>query len=191
VFARKIRAREAVVAVMAVMIASAAAQSARAGDSLRPDPSPAATASGFRPDPAPTARSAGSTATSGEARHEVTRAVTPRIATTPRAIATTPRVATPAASTRPTRPRAVIRSRTHSRAAASRRAARAAGAAFAAALRHSRIPLPAAQPGDTGSSSAREPLFAAAAGLAAVVLASGSLLALTSRRRFDEALARR
>jgi hypothetical protein len=187
VFARKIRAREAVVAVMAVLIASAAAQSARAGDSLRPDPSPAATASGFRPDPAPTARSAGSTATSGEVRHEVTPAVTPRVATTPRAV-------TPAPSTRPTRPRAVIRSRTHSHPAASRRAARAAraaGAAFAAALRHSRIPLPAAQPGDTGSSSAREPLFAAAAGLAAVVLASGSLLALTSRRRFDEALARR
>ena len=182
-------ARELFVALVAVVVMSTGARAAYAADPLKPDPNPAATVGGLRPDPRPGSAQPRSGATRVVPHREVTRAVAPSAppSQTPSSgpqAGTSPQIE-PARAQRP-RPPTRRASRKPSR---GRRGAAATGAAGAgrASLPKLRIPPVAARPGDgveltTSRSPARSALLAAAAALAAVVLVSGSTLALTRRQ---------
>jgi hypothetical protein len=178
-------ARKLLVALIAVVVASAGARAAYAGEPLKPDPNPAATVGGLGPDPQPTSAQPRARATRITAQREVTRAVAPSAprpttpSATPRA-GTSPRVAPARAQRTPTR-RA---SRTRARRGAA--AGHEAGAT-PTLLPKLRIPPVAGRPEGgveltTSRPPTRGPLLAAAAALAAVVLVSASILAMTRRQ---------
>lgn len=165
------------VAIVAVVIATAGAGSAFAGEPVRPDPNPAATAAGLGPDPAPGSVQARSVRRV-VAHREATRAVAGYVAR-PQTSSSAGRAAT-LHSAAPARPRgapAVPR-----RTRLDRVRARHAGAARTASPIAPRVARSASGVEAASSSSARTPLLAAAAALAAAVLASAALLALTRRQ---------
>ena len=163
------------VAIVAVVIATVGARSALAGGPVRPDPNPAGTASGLGPDPAP-----GSARPAPVAQREVPRAV--RI--TPAQPGTSSSAARTVTPRRVVRPRHVRTRPNRSRVA--RSATRRGGAASRATRTAPRTPRLAARlRGVDTESPTRAPLFMAAAALAAAVLASASLLALTRRRSLE------
>jgi hypothetical protein len=168
-----IPALKPLVTIIAVVVASAGAHSARAADPVRPDPNPAGVVPGVAPDPA---------SGSVRARPRATTVVTQRREA--RAVATSAaRTWRPSSEPRPALARRVAPVRPRRQPVAERRAA---GAAFATLLQHWRTSSWAARPqagGELASSS--EPWNAqlvAALVLAAAVLASGSLLTLIGRQ---------
>jgi hypothetical protein len=173
-----IRVPRLVITIAVGVAACAAAQSADAAGQGKPDPSPAAVVSGLRPDPAPSAR-----------------LVSPQQRTdqhAPPASPPAPSVVTPTHNAPTRRPRGeAARPATsrHSRARTHAARSPASSPAFTAMLRRlhvlptsGRLPAPVGL--DSSAAPARGLLLAAAGALAAVVLASGSLLVLASRRSF-------
>jgi hypothetical protein len=177
-------ARELLVALIAVVVASTGARAAYAGEPLKPDPNPVATVGGLAPDARPGSAQPRARATRATAKSEVTRAVAPSPPpTTPSATsrAGTPRVG-PARAQQPRTPTRRA-SRTPSRGRRKAAGGHEAGATLTL-LPKFRIPPVAGRPGGgveltTSRPPAKAPLLAAAAALAAVVLVSGSILALT------------
>jgi hypothetical protein len=173
---------------VAGVAAGAGTLSAYAADPGKPDPSPAASVKGLHPDPPPSARSA-----PPQRRVEVRTAAPTRSAAIHEPVVAAPHVVTPARSAPTTHARRHSAKTVHhtrrTRARHETTRSPISSPAFTAMLRRLHV-LPtagrtsAAVQIEASAAPARAPLLAAAAALVAVVLASGSLLALASRRSF-------